>query len=90
MVYIQITPLMLTGVNRRIGRICSMHSTACFAVVFSPRAVSLLSLSIGLALQALPAQVQAQAPSVGEWLEAPGLKIYCCQDCCALLLSVPR
>lgn len=90
MVYTQITPLMLTGVNSRIGRICSMHSTACFAVVFSPRAVFLLSPAVGLALQALPPQMQAQAPSVSKWLEAPGLKIYCCQDCRALLLSPPR
>lgn len=66
MVYIQITPLTLTGVNRRIGRLCSVHSTACFAVVFSPRAVSLLSLTMGLALQVLPAREQAQAPSISE------------------------
>lgn len=90
MVYTQITPLMLTGVDRRIGRICSMHSPAFFVVVFSPRAVSLLSPATGLALQALLPQVQAQPPLVSEWLEAPGLKIYCCRDCCALLLSVPR
>ena len=51
---------MLTGVNSRIGRICSMHSTACFAVVFSPRAVFLLSPAVGLALQALPPQMQAR------------------------------
>lgn len=90
MVYTQITSLMRTGVNRRIGRICSVLSTACFAVVFSPRAVSLLRRTMGLALQALPAWVQAQAPSAGEWLEASDLKIYCRQDCHALLLSVPR